>query len=182
MKPHLHPVRKYAPRASGTFAAFFRSGRSYQVFNQRAIIFGPFLLSPYFFGQLPASILIEYKWFAIGLIAVCLIEAGFIVWLLLLQKRKRNAERETRHFAALAQDSHRQLQEVVSNVPGIVWETRIDEKTKALKTTFISKQVEELLGYTPADWLSGERFGLQIMVEEDREGVIRATDEAIQTG
>src|SRR5215467_2075572 len=191
MKPHLHPVRKYAARVSDTFAAFIRKSGSYQACIQPAIIFPPLLLCPYFFGQLATaislthyalSILTEYKWFVIAITAVCLIEAGFIVWLLRLNRRKRDAEREMKHFAGLAQDSHRQLQEVVSNVPGVVWETRIDRETKALKTTFMSRQVEEMLGYPPAEWLSGNRFGLQIMVEEDREAVIRATDEAIQTG
>ena len=198
MKPHLHTVRKHAPRGSGTLAASLRNIRRLQVvrkvtFFLLAIVFSPhahaappgrrdiFSASEYL-GEPALYFLGEYMWLVIAIAVACLLEAGFIAWLLLVQSRRRKAELETKHFAALAQYSQGQLQEVVSNVPGIVWETRIDEKTKDLKTTFISPQVEEMLGYSPAEWFSGVRFGLKIMVEEDRESVIRATDEAIHTG
>jgi PAS domain S-box-containing protein len=46
----------------------------------------------------------------------------------------------------------------------------------------MSPQVEAMLGYSLDEWLSGDRFGLQIMVEEDRELAQRITDQVIQTG
>jgi len=195
MKPHLHRVTKHAPRGSGTIAALVRHIRFQQAVNRSAFFFLPFLFSRYASASQPGRkdifsashyltepalyTLGEYTWYAIGITAACLIEAGFIAWLLLVQSRRRNAERETKH---IAQDRHRQLQEVVSNVPGIVWETRIDQETKALQTTFMSPQVEVMLGYSPDEWLSGDRFGMQIMVEEDRELARRTTDEVLQTG
>ncbi|HEX3102400.1 MAG TPA: PAS domain-containing protein, partial [Pyrinomonadaceae bacterium] len=77
----------------------------------------------------------------------------------------------------------RRLAEIVSNVPGIVWESRTEIGTKLRKTTFISAYVQRMLGYTPEEWLKQPPgFGARIMPEEDRESAIRESDEVIETG
>lgn len=125
----------------------------------------------------------RYKWYILALIAAILIEATLIARLLYTQIKRRQAEQETKRSNELAQMSHQRLQETVSNVPGIVWEASYDPKTKERKTTFISDYVQAMLGYTPDEWLAQPPgFGMEIMVEEDREAAAAATDEALSTG
>jgi len=133
--------------------------------------------------QLKILSLWEYRWYVAGITIASLVEALLIGTLLLLQMRRRKAERERERFARLAQTEHRHLNEVVSNVPGIVFETLIDPKTSKRRTTFISDQVEEMLGYSPAQFLATNGFGLSIIPEEqDRERVDRESEEVIRSG
>ncbi|HET9785630.1 MAG TPA: sigma 54-interacting transcriptional regulator, partial [Pyrinomonadaceae bacterium] len=124
-----------------------------------------------------------YKWYILGLVSAVIIEAILIAWLLFLRARRRPAEREKDRLAQLAEDERKKLDEVVSNVPGIVWETRIDPDTGVRKTTFISDYVENMLGYTPQEWLaSPSGMGLTIMFEEDREWAKRESEAVIASG
>src|SRR5215213_4754626 len=124
-----------------------------------------------------------YKWYIIAAIAVFIIESLLIAYLLIVQRWRRRAEREGERFAGLAETEHKHLDEIVSNVPGIVWETQIDPATNTRRTTFISDYVEKMLGYTADEWLSSPHgLGLKLMPEEDRERTARDTEEVIRTG
>ena len=112
----------------------------------------------------------QYKWYIIGLVAAVILEALLIAGLLILRSRRRQAEREQERLAHLAETERKKLDEVVSNVPGIVWESRIDPVTGERKTTYISDYVETMLGYTAEEWLAAPPgMGLRIMAEADRE-------------
>ena len=50
--------------------------------------------------------------------------------------------------------SQRQLEALVHSIDGIVWECRPD----GARFTFVSRQSERLLGYTPEQWLAQDRF------------------------
>ena len=124
-----------------------------------------------------------YKWYILGLVSAVIIEAMLIAWLLFLRARRRQAEIEKSRHAQLAEDERKKLDEVVSNVPGIVWETRIDPDTGIRKTTFISDYVENMLGYTPEEWLAAPPgMGLRVMFEEDRERAKRESEAVIASG
>ena len=125
-----------------------------------------------------------YKWYAIGLVAAVIIEAMLIAWLLLLRARRRHAEAENLRLAHLAQAERKELNEVVSNVPGIVWEARLEPGANNRKTTFISDHLEKMLGYTADEWLSQPSgFGFSLIPdEEDRERVRRESKAVIATG
>jgi PAS domain S-box-containing protein len=121
-----------------------------------------------------------YKWYLFGLMAVVIIQAILIAWLLFLRVRRRQAEADNLRLAGLAAAEHKRLDEIVSNVPGIVWETVIDPVTKERKTTFISNYLQTMLGYTPEEWLAeSPGFGLVIMNQEDRERATRETEAVI---
>jgi PAS domain S-box-containing protein len=146
---------------------------------------------PLFVYLLPASDVIqssalslwEYRWYVVGVTIASFVEALLIAALLILHTRRRKAEHEGERFARLAQSEHRHLNEVVSNVPGIVFETLIDPLTNQRQTTFISDQVEKMLGYTVDEWLATPGFGLRIMPdEEDRERAKRDSEEVIRSG
>lgn len=113
------------------------------------------------------------KWHVLIAVTTFLVQAFLIVWLLMTQARRRQAEIESRRLAVLAKQEHKRLDEVVSNVPGIVWEARIDPTTQQRKTTFISDYIETMLGYTKEEWISTPNFALKIVHEEDRERVQR---------
>ena len=125
-----------------------------------------------------------YKWYAIGLVAAVIVEALLIAWLLFLRARRRQAEGENLRLARLAEAERRELGEVVSNVPGIVWESRVDPGTNTRKTTFISDYVEKMLGYTAEEWMSAPAdFGLSLMPEdEDRQRAMRDSEAVITSG
>ncbi len=118
----------------------------------------------------------RYKWIIVGLVVAVIVEGLLIGKLLYADKKRRQAEQKTKR-------ADQRLREIVSNVPGIVWETVIDPKTKERKTTFISDYVKTMLGYTPTEWLAEPPgFGARLMAEEDREAANRASEEAIATG
>src|SRR5262249_36027066 len=129
------------------------------------------------------SLLWEFpRWFLVANLFAFFIEALLIVWLWLSHKRRQRTEKELHWFANLAREGNRHLAEVVANVPGIVWETLIDPVTNERKTTFISSQIQNILGYTPEEWLAAPAgFGFSLMPEEDRERTRRECDEVIRS-
>ena len=125
----------------------------------------------------------EDKWFIIIAISAIFLEALLIARLLYTQRRRRQAEAERKHQALIARAAHRRLDEIVSNVPGIVWETQTDPVTGIRKTTYISDHVEKMLGYTPKEWLAEPAgFGARIMVDEDREVALAESERVVETG
>jgi len=112
-----------------------------------------------------------YKWYVIGLVGAVVVEALLIAWLLFMRIRRRQAERERERLSLVVDEQHRHLNEVVSNIPGVVWEVRIDPATGARKATFCSDYVETMLGYTAAEFLSNWEFGFELIHEADRERV-----------
>jgi PAS domain S-box-containing protein len=124
----------------------------------------------------------QYKWRIVGVISLIIVQALLIVWLLVNRARRRQAEKESNRLAQLAEAERRRLDEVVSNVPGIVWETRFNADGKTRKTHFVSDYVEQMLGYSVEEWLSTPNFALTIMADEDRERVTRATEAILESG
>lgn len=121
----------------------------------------------------------HYKWYALAALAVLLFQAALISVLLFTRARRRQAERESKHQAQLASKEHQHLNEVVSNVPGVVWETRIDPATGVRQPTFVSDYVEKILGYRPEQWLSMPGFALKITHEDDVERIKREVEKVI---
>jgi PAS domain S-box-containing protein len=115
----------------------------------------------------------------IAVVAALLMQAALIIWLLAMRSRRRQAELESHSLARLAETEHKRLNEVVSNVPGVVWETRVDPITRERQPTFVSDYVEKMAGYTPAEWMSAPEFLPNLLYAEDRERVIREADEIL---
>ena len=113
----------------------------------------------------------RYKWYVIAVGFGLLLQSGLIVWLLLTQARRRQAESERERLASIAEAENKRVNEVLSNIPGVVWESRIDPATGARQTTFVSKYVENMLGYKSQEWMDESGFGLSRVHEEDRERV-----------
>jgi PAS domain S-box-containing protein len=124
-----------------------------------------------------------YKWYAINLVGAVIVETILIAWLLFLRARRRQAEEENLRLAQLANAQHKRLDEIVSNVPGVVWETLLDSETKERKTTFVSDYVRKMLGYTAEEWLSAPPgLGLRLIPEPDRERAERESEAVVASG
>jgi PAS domain S-box-containing protein len=120
------------------------------------------------------------KWYIIGLVTAVIVEALLIAWLMVLGVRRRQAEAESRRLAEIANAERKQLNDVLSNVPGIVWEAKIDEVENARRTTFVSNYVEKMLGYSPEEWMAAPSgIGLSLMPEPDDRLVAQQTSEAV---
>src|ERR1043165_884871 len=116
-----------------------------------------------------------YKWLIIVAIAVFSLQAYLIFRLSITQRRRRQAEVESRRLDVLVKLDQKRLEEVVSDVPGIVWESRLDPNTGKWSATFISDYAEKMTGYRVEEWLSIPGLGHQIVHEEDRDRVMRET-------
>ena len=118
----------------------------------------------------------EYKWYIVGLALLLTGESLLIGFLVYLRYRRRQAEAE-------ALELHGRLKDIVSNVPGIVWESRSNPLGNGRTTTFISDYVQKMLGYSTEEWLQQPPgFGLTIIPEEERERVKKESDDVIATG
>src|ERR1041385_7185563 len=125
----------------------------------------------------------EDKWAIIGALSAMVLEGALIAFLLLALRRVRTGERERARLAGDAEMAHRRLDETVSNVPGIVWETMIDPATLERRTIFISDYVRKMLGYSAEEWMAQPAgFGARIMHEDDRERALQAGADVLATG
>src|SRR6476646_8377145 len=95
-------------------------------------------------------------------IACLVVQAFLVVAVLAARGRKRRAEAECKRLSPLAQTERKRFDAVVSNVPGVVWETRTDTLTHHQKTVFVSPTAEQMLGYTMEEWLSIPDFCVQL--------------------
>lgn len=71
--------------------------------------------------------------------------------------KSKIAEKELR-------ESRNQYQALIESVEGVVWEADAD----TFKFTYISNKINDLLGYTPGEWLSEPDFWANHIYEEDR--------------
>ncbi len=70
----------------------------------------------------------------------------------------------------------RKLQALVSNIPGAVFRSRCDDNWKL---DFMSESVEEMLGYTPEEFLSGAVKFVDVIHAADYPEVVRIAEEAV---
>ena len=69
----------------------------------------------------------------------------------------------------------RRIEDIVENVPGVVWEAWGNPIAANHPIDFVSTHVEKMLGYSREEWLSTPNFWLRIVHPDDRE---RAAAEA----
>ncbi len=134
------------------------------------------------FHAFESSIWQEHKWETIGIATLLLLQAVLIVVLVLSRSRRKRAESEQHRLALLAKSEHDHLDAVVSNLPGLVWESRLSTDGKSRVETYVSQQVERMLGYTVEEWMADPRFWLSIMPEDDQSEALQRCDEIFESG
>ncbi|WP_185974304.1 PAS domain S-box protein [Litoribacter populi] len=70
-----------------------------------------------------------------------------------------------------------QLENLVSTIDGIVWET-----TQDLTVNFISPQTTEILGYNPEDWYNNPEFWKKNIHEKDRQNFTQQLQAGLEKG
>ncbi|MFY9570457.1 MAG: PAS domain S-box protein, partial [Blastocatellia bacterium] len=91
-----------------------------------------------------------------------------------ITERKR-VEEERRLLALQIENERKRLDNIVANVPGIVWEASGPPDGTLQHVDFVSEHVEKMLGYSVERWQSNQNFWLEIVHPEDKE---RAAQEA----
>ncbi len=85
------------------------------------------------------------------------------------RRARRRAEGETVDLLAEIRSERRRLNNIVANVPGVVWEAWAAPDASMQRTDFVSDYVEKMLGYTAEEWVNTPNFWLTIVHPEDRE-------------
>ncbi|HEY8559535.1 MAG TPA: PAS domain S-box protein [Pyrinomonadaceae bacterium] len=88
-------------------------------------------------------------------------------------ERKR-IENEKLNLAAEVEKQRKRLQELVSSVPGVVWEAWGEPDAATQRMDFVSDYVEKMLGYSVEEWLATPNFWLSIVHPEDKEIAVRS--------
>lgn len=88
---------------------------------------------------------------------------------------RKRVEMEKIALATQIEAERRRLDNVVANVPGVVWEAWGQPDQSSQRIDFVSDHVEKMLGYSVNEWLSTPNFWLKIVHPEDKS---RAAEEA----
>jgi two-component system cell cycle sensor histidine kinase/response regulator CckA len=88
------------------------------------------------------------------------------------------AEERQRVLNDRLENERGRLTDIVSNVPGIVWEIYFGDESAG--ESFVSAYVEKMLGYDAEEWLSDTQFWLKIVHPDDLEAVRKSSDKLIQ--
>lgn len=91
---------------------------------------------------------------------------------------RRRVEKELGDLLASLQQERTRIENVVSNVPGVVWEAWGRPDAAGQRINFVSPYVETLLGYTVDEWTSTPNFWLSIVHPEDQEAAAREANRA----
>ncbi|MFP5261267.1 MAG: PAS domain S-box protein [Blastocatellia bacterium] len=89
-----------------------------------------------------------------------------------ITERKR-AEAEHAKLLSEIENQRQRLNNVVANVPGVVWEAWGEPDAARQRIDFVSDYVEKMLGYGVQEWLSVPNFWLSIVHPEDKERAAR---------
>jgi two-component system cell cycle sensor histidine kinase/response regulator CckA len=98
------------------------------------------------------------------------------------RKARLSAEANQERLQGQLHSQRQRLDNIVANVPGVVWETHGTPYSQDQQITFISDYIEQMLGYSVGEWLTTPELSLQIMNPEDRERVNRESNLAYQSG
>lgn len=86
--------------------------------------------------------------------------------------------------AVLMEEQHvvrQRLDGFLANMPGIVWENFFAQDPARGRVTYVSGNVETLLGYTVEEWCQPD-FWLEIVHPEDREATLATTQRIVAAG
>jgi PAS domain S-box-containing protein len=91
-------------------------------------------------------------------------------------------EREMAERVTKAELGWTHWEELVAVIPGIVWFAPIHEDGSRGSADFISDYLEDVLGYTPHEWLTTPNFWTSIIHPDDLERTLQATARMLRDG
>lgn len=95
---------------------------------------------------------------------------------------QKRADEEQARLNAMLERERRRLDDIIANVPGVVWETWTEPQGFIRRSGFVSEHVREMTGYSPAEWLSRPSSWLSLVHDDDRERVEREAVELLREG
>jgi PAS domain S-box-containing protein len=95
---------------------------------------------------------------------------------------RRGVEEEKTTLASLVENERQRLNNIVANVPGVVWEAWGQPDSAAQRMNYVSDYVEIMLGYSVAEWLATPNFWLTIVHPEDKEDAVREAADTFTSG
>jgi len=72
-------------------------------------------------------------------------------------------------------ESEERFRTLVEQLPAITYSVAVMEYNKNSPTTFISPQVQTILGYTREEWLADPELWMKLLLDEEREQVVKDT-------
>ena len=116
---------------------------------------------------------------------VFLLASTGVLWLCIRRFRRewQRAQSEADAVDHALRESERRYRLLVERVPGVVWLNEVDrDDPKRTHCIYVAPQLEELLGYKPDEWMTDEDLWQRVIVEDDREAVLAASDAADEKG
>lgn len=95
---------------------------------------------------------------------------------------RKHAERESAQLISLVDYQSRRLSSIISNIPGLVWESWRAPDEGAQRIDYVSDYVETMLGYTAEEWMRKPDFWLTILHPEDRQRAEQEYEEIFNSG
>ncbi len=95
---------------------------------------------------------------------------------------RKHAERESAQLISLVDYQSRRLSSIISNIPGLVWESWRAPDEGAQHIDYVSDYVETMLGYTAEEWMQAPDFWLTILHPEDRQRAGQEYEEIFSSG
>ena len=120
--------------------------------------------------------------FIISLMGLLALASALAASLLIDRAKRRRAEAERQRLVRLIEAQRQHLDDIVTTVPIIVWETWWEPDAATHRVDFVSRHVEKALGYSTEEWLSKANFWLSIVLEADREQAVHDASALFATG
>lgn len=86
------------------------------------------------------------------------------------------AQEAQSQLVAALEAQQKRLDDLLANVPGLVWEAWVDPHSKS---NFTNRYFETLLGYDQDEWINQPNFWISIVHPEDRERVAQKSSEIL---
>lgn len=95
---------------------------------------------------------------------------------------RRQAEQERAQLTAEIENQRQRINNIVSSVPGVVWEAWGKPDVATQRIDFVSDYVEMMLGYSVEEWVATPNFWLTIVHPDDKERTARIAARAFESG
>jgi PAS domain S-box-containing protein len=97
-------------------------------------------------------------------------------------KLRSERVQDLQEMANRIEDERRRLADIVSSVPGVVWEANGNPDRQSQSIDYVSEHVTRMLGYTVEEWLATPNFWLTIVHPDDREAASKHAQEHFAAG
>ena len=96
-----------------------------------------------------------------------------VIWIARDITERKRAEAENAQLIAQIESQRKRLNNIVTSVPGVVWEAWGHPDAATQSIDYVSDYVETMLGYSVGEWLSTPNFWLTIVHPDDKERMAR---------